>query len=262
MIIPPEAVGEFFQSNFAELAHRYTLRGNELISGTISEAPPQPRLYLTEHKGLLRAALRFAYDGYECIAAKKPPEMTYVTKPPVSEGDDAEAVLSSQIESTQSSLADLLLYESHETLGVPLEDVAEVSSYVAALQHGIQRLRSGFPLSLRLLREVHEILLATGRGSNKAPGTFRRSQNWIDGTRPGNARFVPPPPERVLECMSALEKFLHDQPTRTPLLIKAALTHVQFETIHPFLDGNGRVGRLLITCCCALKPRCMNPFCI
>jgi Fic family protein len=108
-------------------------------------------------------------------------------------------------------------------------------------------LREGFPLSLRLIREIHEILLATGRGSNKSPGEFRRSQNWIGGSRPGNARFVPPPPEKVVECMGALEKFLHDDPVRTPVLIKAALAHVQFETIHPFLDGNGRVGRLLIT---------------
>lgn len=158
-----------------------------------------------------------------------------------------EALLSSQIEGTQSSFADLLLYESNEVPGVPLDDVEEVSTYIAALNHGIRRLREGFPLSLRLIREIHEILLATGRGSNKSPGEFRRSQNWIGGSRPGNARFVPPPPEKVMECMGALEKFLHDDPVRTPVLIKAALAHVQFETIHPFLDGNGRVGRLLIT---------------
>ncbi len=158
-----------------------------------------------------------------------------------------EALLSSQIEGTQSSFADLLLYESNEVPGVPLDDVEEVSTYIAALNHGIRRLREGFPLSLQLIREIHEILLATGRGSNKSPGEFRRSQNWIGGSRPGNARFVPPPPERVMECMGALEKFLHDDPVRTPVLIKAALAHVQFETIHPFLDGNGRVGRLLIT---------------
>lgn len=158
-----------------------------------------------------------------------------------------EAVLSSQIEGTQSSFADLLLYESNEVPGVPLDDVEEVSTYIAALNHGVRRLREGFPLSLRLIREIHEILLATGRGSNKSPGEFRRSQNWIGGSRPGNARFVPPPPEIVVECMGALEKFLHDDPVRTPVLIKAALAHVQFETIHPFLDGNGRVGRLLIT---------------
>ncbi len=158
-----------------------------------------------------------------------------------------EAVLSSQIEGTQSSLSDLLLYEQKQIPGVPLEDVEEVSRYVAAVNHGVKRLREGFPISLRLLREVHEVLLQTGRGSTKQPGEFRRSQNWIGGTRPGNARFVPPPPENLMQCLGDLEKFLHDQPEKTPTLIKAALVHVQFETIHPFLDGNGRVGRLLIT---------------
>ncbi len=158
-----------------------------------------------------------------------------------------EAVLSSMIEGTQSSLSDLLLFELEEEPGVPLDDVREVSNYVAALNHGLARIRGGFPLSLRLLREIHEHLLSHGRGSDKIPGEFRRSQNWIGGTRPGNAAFVPPPCERVMECMGALELFLHDQSELTPPLLKAALAHVQFETIHPFLDGNGRVGRLLIT---------------
>lgn len=158
-----------------------------------------------------------------------------------------EAVLSSMIEGTQSSLSDLLLFELDQAPGVPLDDVREVSCYVAALDHGLRRLGEGFPMSLRLLREIHGVLLAHGRGSSKSPGEFRRSQNWIGGTRPGNAAFVPPPPERVLECMGQLELFLHDQPEPTPVLLKAALAHVQFETIHPFLDGNGRLGRLLIT---------------
>jgi Fic family protein len=158
-----------------------------------------------------------------------------------------EAVLSSQIEGTQSSLSDLLMHEYHEAPGVPIDDVEEVSQYVAALNHGLERLRGGFPLSLRLIREIHGILLSKGRGSTKTPGEFRRSQNWVGGTRPGNARFVPPPPEEVMACMGELEKFFHDQPVRTPLLLKAALSHIQFETIHPFLDGNGRLGRLLIT---------------
>ncbi|MCC5844934.1 MAG: Fic family protein [Verrucomicrobia bacterium] len=157
-----------------------------------------------------------------------------------------EAVLSSMIEGTQSSLSDLLLYEMKESPGVPLDDVREVSNYVNALEHGLRRLRGGFPLSLRLIREMHELLLADGRGREKDPGAFRRSQNWIGGTRPGNAHFVPPPPQRIMECMGALELFLHNQPEPTPPLIKAALAHVQFETIHPFLDGNGRLGRLLI----------------
>jgi len=158
-----------------------------------------------------------------------------------------EAVLSSQIEGTQSSLSDLLMYELSEAPGVPLDDVMEVSNYVAALEHGLQRVRGGFPISNRLLCEVHGILLSKGRGADKQPGEFRRSQNWIGGTRPGNAAFVPPTPLRVPDCMAALERFVHDQPERTSALVKAALAHVQFETIHPFLDGNGRVGRLLIT---------------
>ena len=158
-----------------------------------------------------------------------------------------EAVLSSMIEGTQSSLLDLLLFELDQEPGVPLDDVREVSNYVAALDHGLRLLEEGLPISLRLFREIHRVLLTKGRGSNQTPGEFRRSQNWIGGTRPGNAAFVPPPAEEVLECMSKLELFLHDQPEPTLVLVKAALAHVQFETIHPFLDGNGRLGRLLIT---------------
>lgn len=158
-----------------------------------------------------------------------------------------EAVLSSQIEGTQSSFSDLVLFESAESPSVPLEDVQEVSNYVAAMNHGLRRLKEDFPLSLRLIREIHRILLSRGRGSEKQPGEFRLSQNWIGGTRPGNAAFVPPPPENVMESMGALEKFLHREHEDLPILVKAALIHVQFETIHPFLDGNGRLGRLLIT---------------
>jgi len=159
-----------------------------------------------------------------------------------------EAVLSSQIEGTQSSFSDLLMHEESLVPGVPLDDVQDVSNYVAAMNFGLKRLREdSFPLSLWLIKEVHKVLLAKGRGSDKTPGEFRRTQNWLGGTRPGNARFVSPPPDRVTDCMDNLEKFLHDQPQRTPSLVKAALAHVQFETIHPFLDGNGRLGRLLIT---------------
>ena len=158
-----------------------------------------------------------------------------------------EAVLSSQIEGTQSSLSDLLLFELDELPGVPLDDVVEVSSYVAALEHGIDRMRSGFPLCTRLLREVHGVLLARGRGSERDRGQLRRSQNWIGGSRPGDAHFVPPPPHLVHECMSDLERFLHEGRSQMPALLLAGLAHVQFETVHPFLDGNGRVGRLLVT---------------
>jgi Fic family protein len=158
-----------------------------------------------------------------------------------------EALLSSQIEGTQSSLSDLLLFENDEIPRVALDDVAEVSNYVAAMEHGLKRLREGFPLSLRLIREMHAILLQSGRGASKQPGEFRRTQNWIGGTRPGNALFVPPPQDRLDECLNAFEKFLHVDDPQLPPLIKAGLAHVQFETIHPFLDGNGRLGRLLIT---------------
>ena len=158
-----------------------------------------------------------------------------------------EAVLSSQIEGTRSSLSDLLLFELDEAPGVPLDDVVEVSNCVAALEHGLARLRGGFPLSNRLIREIHGVLLSRGRGSGKDPGKFRRSQNWIGGTRPGNAHFVPPPHTAVEDCMAALERFLHAEDDGLPVLVRAGLAHVQFETIHPFLDGNGRVGRLLIT---------------
>lgn len=158
-----------------------------------------------------------------------------------------EAVLSSQIEGTQSSLADLMLFEAEAAPGVPLDDVREVSCYVNALEHGMARLAEGFPLSTRLFNEMHERLLAHGRGASKSPGEYRRSQNWIGGPRPSKATYVPPPPHLVGELMGSLEKFLNDIPERYSPLIKAALAHVQFETIHPYLDGNGRLGRLLIS---------------
>ena len=157
-----------------------------------------------------------------------------------------EAVLSSQIEGTQSTLSDLLRFELEEAPGVPLKDVVEVSNYVAALNHGLRRLEEGFPLCNRLIREIHNVLLYRGRGSDKAPGDFRHSQNWIGGTRPGDAEFVPPPHTAVPDCMTALERF-YQADDGMPFLVRAGLAHVQFETIHPFLDGNGRVGRLLIT---------------
>jgi Fic family protein len=215
----------------------------ETVRAFIPDAlPPTPSLVFDPHlRESLDSAL-VALGRLDSVSALLPDTKlflyTYIRK---------EAVLSSQIEGTQSSLSDLLLFELEAAPGVPLDDVTEVSSYVSALEHGLSRIRDGFPLSNRLLREVHGILLASGRGSEKTPGEFRRSQNWIGGTRPGNAAFVPPPPDRVDECMGDLERFLHDDPVRTSPIIKAALAHVQFETIHPFLDGNGRVGRLLIT---------------
>src|SRR5438132_9551599 len=203
--------------------------------------PPDPPLALQPLLALLEQANQ-ALGRLDGLASVLPdPSLfiyLYVRK---------EAVLSSQIEGTQSSFSDLMLFESAEAPSVPLEDVQEDSNYVAAMNHGLRRLRGDFPLSLRLIREIHKILLSNGRGSQKRPGEFRESQNWIGGTRPGNAAFVPPPPEKMTECLDALEKFLHREKEDLPILVKAALVHVQFETIHPFLDGNGRLGRLLIT---------------
>lgn len=156
-----------------------------------------------------------------------------------------EAVLSSQIEGTQSTLSDLLQYENAAAPGVPVDDVQEVTRYVQALMHGHERIRSGLPISLRLVRELHAVLMAGGRGGAQTPGEFRRTQNWIGGSRPGNARFVPPPVPEMHRALGDLETFIHTPGTRP--IIKAGLVHVQFETIHPFLDGNGRLGRLLIT---------------
>lgn len=148
-----------------------------------------------------------------------------------------EAVLSSQIEGTQSSLSDLLLFENADVPGVPIDDVREVSNYVAAMEHGLARLRGGFPLNLRLIREIHGILVSESRGADKTPGEFRTSQNWVGGTRPGDAAYVPPNVPDLMPALDNFEKFLHDHTSRTPVLIKAALAHAQFETIHPFLDG-------------------------
>jgi Fic family protein len=223
---------------------RYIVKayGEESVNAFVPPPlPPNPPVRLDEIQLLLEQANQSLgrLDGLASVI----PDLSlfiyaYVRK---------EAVLSSQIEGTQSSLSDLLLFENDEAPGAPLVDVQEVSNYVAALNHGLDRLRGGFPLSLRLIREIHGVLLSKGRGSDKQPGEFRQSQNWIGGTRPGTAIFVPPPPDLVLDCMNALELFLHEERPDLPLLIKAGLVHVQFETIHPFLDGNGRLGRLLIT---------------
>lgn len=217
--------------------------GGETVRSFVPDPlPPNPPLVLDGPRQALLERALLALGRLDSVATLLPdPHLflyAYVRK---------EALLSSQIEGTQSSLSDLLLFELEEAPGVPMDDVVDVSNYVAALEHGLDRLRGGFPVSNRLIREVHAKLLSRGRGSDKLPGEFRRSQSWIGGTRPGNARFVPPPPHAVDECMRDLERFIHDEHTPLPALVKAALAHVQFETIHPFLDGNGRVGRLLIT---------------
>lgn len=158
-----------------------------------------------------------------------------------------EALLTSQIEGTQATLTDLLDEEAGFTVN-NTDDVQEVTHYLRAFKWVQEQLRSpkGLPISVRLLRQAHRLLLEGARGSAKQPGSLRRSQNWIGGTRPGNAVFVPPPPRRVAELLADLERFIHESSTDLPPLVKVALVHAQFETIHPFLDGNGRIGRLLI----------------
>ncbi|MEQ1740984.1 MAG: Fic family protein [Candidatus Nitrotoga sp.] len=223
---------------------RYTssLAGGEMVNAFVpNPLPPTPPLELSGARQRLLERATLAIGRLDSLSTLLPdPQLflyAYVRR---------EAVLSSQIEGTQSSLSDLLLFELDEVPGVPFDDVVEVSNYIAALEYGMARLRADFPLCNRLLREMHTHLMARGRGNDKAPGDFRRSQNWIGGTRPGNARFVPLPPQEVEPCMAALEQFINQPADATPVLIKAALAHVQFETIHPFLDGNGRLGRLLI----------------
>jgi len=205
--------------------------------------PPEPPLVVTPELQARLDAANQALGRLDGVTLLLPdPDLflySYIRK---------EAVLSSQIEGTRSSLSDLLLFEQQGAPSVPAGDVQETSNYVAAMDRGIAMLQGeGLPLSTRVLREVHRVLLSGTRGSERQPGEFRRSQNWIGGTRPGNARFVPPPWQEVAPAVGALERFFHDDPVKTPILIKAALSHAQFETIHPFLDGNGRVGRLLIT---------------
>jgi len=219
-----------------------TAMGGETVRAFVPPAlPPEPSLRLDKLYGLLDKANRALgrLDGVTSILPDTPLFLyMYVRK---------EALLSSQIEGTQSSLSDLLLFESDEAPGVPLDDVQEVSNYIAAMNYGLERLRDGMPLSNRLIREIHEVLLAKGRGSTKLPGEFRRSQNWVGGSRPGNATYVPPPYNMLHDLMGDFEAFIHSEEVDLPVLIKAALVHVQFESIHPFLDGNGRLGRLLIT---------------
>ena len=217
--------------------------GEEPFSAYIpNPLPPIPPLEYQDLEPLLsEAALELGrLDGVgRLIAEAKLFLYAYVRK---------EAVLSSQIEGTQSSLSDLLQHENASSPGVPEDDVVEVSNYVAAMEHGLQRVRHDqFPLSLRLIKEIHAVLMRDGRGAHAHAGEFRRTQNWIGGQRPGNARFVPPPAHAVLPALGDLEKFLNDPPGDMHPLISAGLAHVQFETIHPFLDGNGRLGRLLIT---------------
>jgi Fic family protein len=220
-----------------------TTVGGEAVHAFVPKPlPPEPPLELSGRLQQRLEQAHLALGRLDSVTTLLPATSlflyTYIRK---------EAVLSSQIEGTQSSLSDLLLFELEHAPGAPMDDVVEVANYVGAMQHGLDRLRGGFPLSNRLIREIHAKLLARGRGSDKQPGEFRTSQNWVGGKRPGTAAFVPPPPELIAECAGSLELFLHATDDGLPTLVRAALSHVQFETIHPFLDGNGRVGRLLIT---------------
>ena len=217
--------------------------GSEVVRAFVAmPLPPQPPLVVAGTLQQILESAVLAVDRLDGVSTLLPDDAlflyAYVRK---------EAVLSSQIEGTQSSLSDLLLFELEEAQGALLDDVREVSNYVAALQHGLSRMRSDLPLSNRLLGETHHVLLSSGRGNTKTPGEFRRSQNWIGGSRPSNAAFVPPPHTAVPDCMTELECFLHAEDDGLFVLLRAGLAHVQFETIHPFLDGNGRVGRLLMT---------------
>lgn len=204
--------------------------------------PPNPPVRMEGDLALLHEAAAHALGKLDGTAGRLDPERLlymYVRK---------EAVLTSQIEGIQSTLSELLEYENAQAPGTPTDDVREVSRYVEALFYSIEEIQTGtLPLCLRLLKNVHARLMADGCGSTQAPGEFRRTQNWVGGTGPGNATYVPPPPHEVIPALGNLERYLHDEFGSTPVLLKAGIAHSQFETIHPFLDGNGRIGRLLIS---------------
>ena len=219
-----------------------TATGGETVRAFIPRPlPPTPRIRSRESLGSLLEEAAVALGRLDAVTELLPDPNVFVYG-----FVRKEAILSSQIEGLQSSLDDLILHEAGRAPGIHATDVLETSNAVAALNHGVKRLRGGFPISNRLLREMHARLFANGRGAAMTPGEFRRSQNWIGGSRPGNAAFVPPPPNHVQECMADLERFIHATDDELPVLVRAGLAHVQFETIHPFLDGNGRLGRLLI----------------
>ena len=233
-----------------------SVAGEQVRAFVPAPLPPEPALDLDDSlQPALEAAL-LALGRLDGISAVLPDRTlflyAYVRK---------EAVLSSRIEGTQSSLSDLLLFESDEAPGVPLDDVVEVSNYVAALEHGLERLRAGFPLSNRLIREIHGVLLSRGRGSGKAPGEFRRSQNWIGGSRPGTAAFVPPPHTAVPDCMTALERFLHAADDGLPVLVRAGLAHVQFRPSIPSWTGTGAWGGCSSLSCCTTRACCASRSC-
>lgn len=220
---------------------RSLFHGDEFNAFIPNPLPPIPTLDMEQfHQSLEAAHLAVGYlDALITrLPSVEPVLYSYIRR---------EALVSSQIEGTQSTFEDVLLYELGAATSVPSDDTSEVSNYVDALNHGISRMREGFPLSNRLIREQHAILMQGESRRHLAPGEFRRSQNWIGGPSPSQALYVPPPPEVVPECMSDLERFIHDERSTLPVIVRAGLAHAQFESIHPFLDGNGRAGRVLIS---------------
>jgi len=221
-------------------AGRFVQQPSGYVAFVPASLPPSPALRLEGELARLLSEADLALGRLDGIAGVLPnPDLfvaMYVKQ---------EAVLSSQIEGTQASLTDILQFEAGERAGSRLRDIQEVVNYVGAMKHGLEQ--TALPLSLRLIREIHARLLQGVRGEHLEPGEFRRTQNWIGpaGCTLNTAAFVPPPPHLMMQSMGDLERFLHDE--SLPPLIHAGLAHAQFETIHPFLDGNGRVGRLLIT---------------
>lgn len=219
--------------------------GGEVVAPFVPEPlpPRKPSLAMDEKRTALLARAERNLARLE-VAGEMVPSLDWFIYAFVRK----EAVISSQIEGTQATLVDLLEYEAEKEVRGPNEDVREVCNYLDALRYTRAQLASpkGLPLSMRLLHEAHKRLLRGVRDADKQPGDVRRSQNWIGGTRPGNANFVPPPPEDVSRLLGDLEKYLHANDA-LPALVRIGLAHVQFETIHPYLDGNGRIGRLLVT---------------
>ncbi|MDA0990850.1 MAG: Fic family protein [Verrucomicrobia bacterium] len=222
---------------------RTTVAGEEVAAFIPYPLPPaEPDLSLSgEHAELLRSAEE-ALRRLE-LAGEMVPSLDWFIYGFVRK----EAVVSSQIEGTEATLVDLLAHEASGAEDAVNPDVEEICNYLDALTFTRSEMgrKDGLPLSMRLLNQAHEKLMSGSRGADKLPGEIRRSQNWIGGTRPGNAVFVPPSPHRVADALSLFEKYMHTQ-SDLPPLVRAALLHVQFESIHPYLDGNGRVGRLLI----------------
>ena len=231
MINKKQRIGQYFQSSVGA--------GKSYQAYLPPPLPPQPALDIGSLYMLLDQAST-ALGRLDGMGRLLPNRSLYIRQ-----YVRREAIFSSQIEGIKTSLSELFMFENNVP-SVPSDDVLETACCITATDYALRRL-SELPLSLRLMKEAHQKLMDSTRGRSKYPGEFRTTQNWIGGRRIEDAVFVPPPPNRVMECMGELEKFLHDDAVQLPALIKVALVHCQFETIHPFVDGNGRIGRLLIT---------------